>query len=80
MCGFETKPALFRFRKTVSKRELGWVRGEEGFSTLAPPRSEGGGGSWWGGQGGGGGGVLDKVRGVLTIKHSNPPPLSLVKG
>ena len=57
MCGFETKPALFRFRKTVSKRELGWVRGEEGFSTLAPPRSEGGGGrvGGEGGEGGGGG-------------------------
>ena len=43
--------------KTVSEAELGWVRGEEGFSTLAPPRSEGGGGrvGGEGGEGGGGG-------------------------
>ena len=40
---------LFQISKTISEAELGWVRGEEGFSTLAPPRSEGGGGSisWW---------------------------------
>lgn len=43
--------------KTVSEAELGWVRGEEGFSTHAPPRSEGGGGrvGGEGGEGGGGG-------------------------
>ena len=40
--------------ETVSEAELGWVRGEEGFSTLAPPRSEGGGGRV-GGEGGEGG-------------------------
>ena len=71
MCGFETKPALFRFRKTVSKRELGWVRGEEGFSTLAPPRSEGGGGRVGGGKGGrwrrrGGEDIEKEVRGVFA--------------
>ena len=59
---------------------MGWVRGEEGFSTLAPPRSEGGGGSKLvereGAEVEKEEETFEEVRGVLT---DNPLPFSFLQ-